>query len=163
MYKSGSEACWSRSCWSVEDLTSSKSTFSLPCVLLLGRARLRCHISPQIIMSNTTTIQENAITLARKMLCVSGERKQTTFKPTIKHWRLLSYFVSLQWCAFFFQVYLPWGIRRCFLTPKHKHSSQLSVALSLDLTSLNARYSLCLWTRNFVIKSHIWPSVISNQ
>ena len=145
MYKSGSEACWSCRCWSGEDLTPSKSTFSLLRVLLLGTARLRCHISPQIIMSNTTTIQDNAITLARKMLWVSGERKQTAFKPTIKHWRLLSYFVSLQWCGFvlfcfFFSIFT---LRNTtlFFNPETWTSSKLFVASSRGLGEIQTYFS----------------------
>ena len=88
IYVFGSEACSSFDCRSGEDLTPWKSTFSLPCILSLGRARLRCHISPQIMMSNTTTAQHSAITLARKMLRgIPCEGKPTTLEPTIKHWK----------------------------------------------------------------------------
>ena len=162
MYKCGSEACWSRSSWSGEDLTPSKSFFFSLRVLLLGTARLRCHISPHIIMSNTTTMQDNAITLARKMLCVSGERKQTTFKPTINTQDCL---VTLFHCndVVFFSSMFTLRNTTLFFNPETWTSSKLSVASSLGLTSLNARYFLCLWTRNFVINSHIWPSVTSNQ
>ena len=157
MYKSGSEACWARRCWSGEDLTSSKSTFSLLCVLPLGTTRLRCRISPQMITSNTTTIQENAIAIARKMLRVSGERKQTTVKPTIKHQRLLCYFVSLQ--SFFFSTIFT--LRNTTLCFNPETWTLFQTFCCLVSWSHFIKCQKFLMPIN--LKSHTWPLAISNK
>ena len=52
-------------------------------------------------------MQDNAITLARKMLCVSGERKQTTFKPTINTQDCLVTLFHCNDVVFFFKYVYP--------------------------------------------------------